>query len=208
MDEDIFYWEPEQEMILRNGQPSLHLCQFLRTIAQDIIDNYEPLHSGVITPAKLKEYYKKHAQAEEPYPWSPIFNRHSSSLSSLYCELSIEHYLVQTCLSKRPEIPGMTAAGFEVWSIQLIRAHPRNEYRRLEHIARTIKTLNLHHRSNVPPFLRCGQFPSEPDDETATRLRTSLIKHCHLISYPSRRMKCIESDPRRRSSGKGWCSDP
>ena len=50
----------------------------------------------------------------------------------MYRQLSCQHHLVQEQDDQRPDIPGLTPVGFERWVTLLIKAHPEEEYQRLQ----------------------------------------------------------------------------
>lgn len=50
----------------------------------------------------------------------------------MYRDFGCQHHLVQERDDQRPDIPGLTLAGFERWATLLIRAHPEEEYTRLK----------------------------------------------------------------------------
>ena len=112
------------------------------------IEDYDPRYSIIITPTKMVRYYENIKLTNEsqsrssifPMPikvscrWHDalsIFNEHSS-VSRMYRNLGCQHHLIQEPDDQRPNIPGLTPLGFERWVTLLIRAHPGDEYRRLQ----------------------------------------------------------------------------
>ena len=49
----------------------------------------------------------------------------------MYRDLTCEQHLVEEHDDKRPDMPGLTPAGFENWATMMVRAHPEEEYERL-----------------------------------------------------------------------------
>lgn len=62
-----------------------------------------------------------------------IFDHGQSSISQMYRNLHIQHHLVQEDdkWDIKPNIPGLTAKGFETWQTLMILAHPDEEFERL-----------------------------------------------------------------------------
>lgn len=175
------------------GQSTIRLGQFLRGIAVHLIEDYEPKHSLVITPQKMQKYYEDTKQANEIYPWHVIFDDHTSSISRLFREISVQHHLVQEKLDVRPDIPGLTPQGFETWATLLLRAHPDLEFERL---ARTALDMPINNpddlKERFPKELSRRQFPKDGDLKLAATLQKSMAQHCNVTF--SRQNSIIEPD--------------
>jgi hypothetical protein len=164
-----------------NGQATPRLEQLLRGIAVHLIEDYEPKNSLVITPPKMQEYYKETALTEELYPWQLIFDDRTSSISRMLRELEVEHHLVQPKLSERPEIPGVTPAGFAAWATLLIKAHPEQEFERL---AKTLVDMPVNNpddkKERFPKELTRRLLPKQPDPTVAAALQKAMSVHCNV----------------------------
>ncbi|KAG0646283.1 hypothetical protein D0Z07_8325 [Hyphodiscus hymeniophilus] len=118
-----------------DGRPTQRLGQFLRGLANHIIDEFKPQKSIVITPAKMAMYYSTHALDQEPNPLVSIFRaQNNEQISSLYQDLACQHHLVQDHSTNPPTIPGLTALGFAQWMTIHIMAYPDEESKRLEKV--------------------------------------------------------------------------
>src|SRR5438034_2576346 len=118
------YWPSEPTLIEmawgqlfdKQGRPTLRLDQFLRGIANYLIEEYEPRHSLVIGPEKMQKYYREMRIGFEFYAWHDVFDDRTSSISRLYREFNIEYYLIQEeRLDEGPNLPAMTPRGFSIW---------------------------------------------------------------------------------------------
>ncbi|KAL1635651.1 hypothetical protein SLS56_001704 [Neofusicoccum ribis] len=119
-----------------DGQPTPRLSQFLRGLALHLvcvtIDDYEPKHTLVVTPAKMRKFYEDTRTQEEIYPWSTIFGTLSNSaISKMYRDLRCSHHLVQEKTDEVPNTPALTPAGFRMWMTLMIQGHPDIEFARL-----------------------------------------------------------------------------
>ncbi len=164
-----------------DGQPTARLGQFLRGIAVHLIEDYEPKHSLIITPAKMQKYYEDTKLSVELYPWHMIFDDRTSSISRLYREIEAQHHLVQDKLDQRPDIPGLTPSGFERWATLLLRAHPDQEFERLQKTALDMPISNPDDKKErFPKEISRRLFPKYPDYKTRERLEKSMVTHCNI----------------------------
>lgn len=177
------------------GEATPRLGQFLRGIAMHLIEDYEPRGSLVVTPAKMQRFYEETKVDNEYLPWQHVFDDRTSSISRMLRELEVSHHLVQAKLGDRPDIPGMTPAGFEKWFILMIRAHPDQEYERL---ARTALDMPINNpddkKERFPKELSRRLFPGRADDDIQTMLWELMSKHCNL-KLKSRHNSTVQ-DPR------------
>ncbi|KAK3169913.1 hypothetical protein OEA41_009297 [Lepraria neglecta] len=126
------------------------------------VQDYESRHSIVITPAKMVRYYENVKLGNESYPWSTVFDEHSS-ISRMYRDLGCQHYLVQERDDQRPDIAGLTTVGFERWVTLLIRAYPEEEHRRLQKAILDMPITNPDNNERFPKEISRRLFPQCED---------------------------------------------
>ncbi|KAK5099673.1 hypothetical protein LTR70_002247 [Exophiala xenobiotica] len=158
------------------GQSTQRLQHFLQGLALQLIENYEPKHSLVITPDKMQRFYEDTKLEERPeiYPWKLVFDDKTSSISRLLRErdIKVQHHLVQATPDARPDIPGLTPLGFASWMTLMIKAHPDHEYERL---AKALRIMGVNH----------PQDRATSDETIAARLTELMAAHCKVqISNP------------------------
>jgi hypothetical protein len=177
------------------GEATPRLGQLLRGIAMHLIEDYEPKHSIVVTPAKLQQYYQETKLDYEPYPWKDIFDDRTSSISRMFRDLEVQHHLVQEKLSERPDIPCLTPQGFERWYTLMIRAHPDQEFERLAKTALDMPVSNPDNRSErFPKEISRRLFPRHGDREIEAKLCKVMSVHCNL-NLKSRHNSSAQPDP-------------
>ncbi|KAI4933868.1 uncharacterized protein J4E92_003537 [Alternaria infectoria] len=121
-----------QRLFEPDGQPLPRLGQLLRGLALHLIEDYEPKHSLVISPAKMLKFYEEVKLKDEIYPWQTIFGDLSySALSKVYRDMRCQHHLIQEHPAEAPYIPALTPEGFQEWMTTMIQAYPDTEYERL-----------------------------------------------------------------------------
>ena len=164
-----------------DAHPTKRLGQFLRGIAIHLIEDYEPAHSLVITPSKMQKYYEATKVSSELYPWQVVFDDRTSSISRLYREVEAQHHLVQDGLDERPDIPGLTPAGFERWVTLLLLAHPEQEFERLQKAVLDMPISNPDEKQErFPKEISRRLFPKDQDHEVKTKLENAMVRHCNL----------------------------
>ncbi|MCJ1476505.1 hypothetical protein MMC13_005171 [Lambiella insularis] len=163
------------------GRPTPRLGQLLRGLAVHLIEDYEPRQSIVITPPKMEAYYNRFKLSNEIYPWSVIFDDRESSISRMYREIECQHHLVQERLDDRPDIPGLTPVGFERWATLLIRAHPEEEFERLQKTVLEMPISNPDDKKErFPKDISRRLFPGEEDRRVQDRLQKAMVEHAHI----------------------------
>lgn len=167
------------------GQGTQRLTQFLKGIANYLIEEVEPRHSLVITPDKMQRFYEVTSLEEhqEIYPWKFIFDDKTSSISRLLRDpgVQVEHHLVQTTPDARPDIPGLTPNGFAAWLMLLIQAHPDHEHERLSKILRLIAINHPDERKQrFPAALPRRLLPTSDDNSIVSRLSELMVTHCKV----------------------------
>ncbi|KAH9214083.1 hypothetical protein DL95DRAFT_504376 [Leptodontidium sp. 2 PMI_412] len=101
------------------GRPTQRLGQFLRGIANNLIAEYFPKNSLVVTTDKMATFYATYALDREPHPL-------------LY--LGCQHHLHQVNATTAPTMPALTAVGFAYWMTISIMAYPDEESERLSRV--------------------------------------------------------------------------
>lgn len=163
------------------------------------IEDYEPQHSIVITPPKMQSYYEHFKLPNEIYPWSSestvlrlssikvlinvtvIFDDRESSISRMYRDIECQHHLVQERFDERPDIPGLTPVGFERWATLLIRAHPEEEFERLQKTVLDMPISNPDDKKErFPKDISRRLFPGEEDRKVRDRLQRAMAEHAHI----------------------------
>ncbi|CZS88046.1 hypothetical protein WAI453_000442 [Rhynchosporium graminicola] len=115
-----------------DGKPTQRLGQFLRGLANHIIECFPVKNSIVVTPSKMAAYYAAHTLEKEPHPLLTIFRAQSNEhISRLYQDIGCEHHLVQEDSHSSPTIPALTPVGFAHWMTINILAYPEEESKRL-----------------------------------------------------------------------------
>lgn len=117
------------------GHSTPRLGQFLRGLANHIIDDFEPTKSIVVTPTKMAKYYSSHPLDQEPNQLLSLFRPQlNEQISILYQDLGCQYHLVQDLPGHAPTIPALTALGFAQWMTLHILAYPDEEAKRLEKV--------------------------------------------------------------------------
>ncbi|OAP55915.1 hypothetical protein AYL99_10067 [Fonsecaea erecta] len=188
------------QLFTEQGEATPRLGQFLRGIATHLIEDYEPRHSLVITPAKMQRYYEEMKLANELYPWKIIFDDRTSSISRMFREIECQHHLVQEKLNERPDTPGLTPNGFETWATLLLKAHPDQEYERLAKTALDMPISNPDEKKErFPKELSRRLFPKHGDTEVAYKLQKAMSTHCN-VSFASHHSSTADSTSRTSTS--------
>lgn len=164
------------------------------------IEDYEPLHSIVITPHKMQKYYSIVRLPNEAYPWSGeqspgeqgwstqtnsnslvIFDDERSQIGRMYRELECQHHLVQERFDEKPDIPALTPVGFERWVTLLIRAHPTEEFERLKKAVLEMPISNPDDKKErFPKDITRRLFPSVEDRKIRDRLQKAICEHANI----------------------------
>ncbi|KAL3474953.1 hypothetical protein BJX99DRAFT_247874 [Aspergillus californicus] len=171
--------------LFEEGKPTPRLGQFLRGIATHLIENYPPGNTLVVVPDKLQKFYADTDIPSDPYPWQDIFDDRTSSISRLFREVEAEHHLVQVKLNERPDIPGLTPRGFELWVTMMIQAHPDKEYERLQKAVLNMPISNPDNKKErFPKEIPRRLFPETPNLAIREELDQHIMKHCGVDLPP------------------------
>jgi hypothetical protein len=173
-------WQP----LFDNGAPTVRLSQFLRGIANHIIEDYEPKASLVITPPKMLRFFEQTKIGNELYPWHLIFGGGmvSASISVMFRRLKCQHHLVQTQLHEVPNVPGLTPTGFEVFLTCLIQAHPDLEFGRLSNAVRDMPISNADYKTErFPKELSRRLLPAQPNPIAEQCIVASMAHEANLL---------------------------
>ncbi|KAL4870104.1 hypothetical protein BDV12DRAFT_166594 [Aspergillus spectabilis] len=167
------------------GKPTERLGQFLRGIATHLVENYPPGNTLVVVPEKMQKFYEDTNITSDPYPWQDIFDDRTSSISRLFREIEAEHHLVQAKLNERPDVPGLTPKGFEIWARMLIQAHPDREYERLQKAVLNMPISNPDNKKErFPKEIPRRLFPETPNLRLREELDQYIMKHCGVDLPP------------------------
>ncbi|SLM35873.1 hypothetical protein LPUS_05258 [Lasallia pustulata] len=163
------------------GNPTVRLGQLLRGLAIHIIEDYEPCHSIVITPAKMLKYYEDVKLPNEIYPWHVVFDDERSSISRMYRDLACQHHLVQERYNERPDIASLTPVGFERWVTILLQAHPDLEYERLQKAVLDMPISNPDDKKErFPKEISRRLFPISVDRKARERFEKAVADHAKV----------------------------
>ena len=197
-------WGP----LFEDARPTKRLGQFLRGIALHLVEDYEPKHSLVITPCKMQKFYQDTRLPSELYPWQTVFDDRTSSISRLFREVEAQHHLVQDKADERPDIPGLTPAGFERWATWMILAHPEQEFERLQKAVLDMPICNYDDRKErFPKEISRRLFPTTADLTVRERLRKAMIQRCN-ISLPEQPIDDLDAGaPTAQKGAKGHRAD-
>ncbi|CZR52996.1 uncharacterized protein PAC_02874 [Phialocephala subalpina] len=122
-----------------DGTPTKRLGEFLRGLANHIIEDFSPKKSIVVMPSKMAEYYSSHALDNEVQPLLSMFRAGTNEhISRLYQDLGCEHHLIQEDSRSAPVIPSLTPVGFAQWMTIQILAYPDQESKRLDNVVLAI----------------------------------------------------------------------
>lgn len=174
-------WKP----LFVDGKPTDRLNQFLRGLALHLIDDYEPVYSLVVTPAKMLRFLNETKVDQELYPWDIIFGGKMAlaSLSVMYRRLVCEHHLVQGNHQEYPNIPGLTPNGFARFMTCLIQAYPNTEYERLATAVMNMPIANADDKKErFPKELSRRLLPAESNIEAEQRLVSSLNHEPYVLA--------------------------
>lgn len=166
-------WQP----LFDNGNPTARLSQFLRGIANHIIEDYEPKGSLVITPTKMLRFLDETKIGGEHYPWTTIFGgkMSSTSISMMYRKLLCQHHFVQQQTHDLPTIPALTPFGFEALMTCMIQAHPDTEFERLTKAVKDMPISNADDcKERFPKELSRRLLPATSNVQAEQRIISSL----------------------------------
>lgn len=115
-----------------------------------------------------------------------IFDDRTSSISRLFREVKAQHHLVQLDdLKERPDTPGLTPKGFEVWATIMIQAHPEREYERLQKAVLNMPISNPDDKKErFPKEIPRRLFPEVADLKLRETVEEYIMKHCGVDLPP------------------------
>ena len=125
----------------------------------------------------------------------------------MYRDLTCQHHLVQERYDLRPDIPGLTPIGFEKWATQLIRAHPSEEFQRLQKTVLEMPISNPDDKKErFPKELSRRLFPSTAHREIRDLLQKTIAEHAGVKlpkqgNVDSTKTHVAEPPPRRPENG-------
>lgn len=186
-------WQP----LFEKGRPTARLGQFLRGLANHIIDDFEPKGSLVVTPAKMMRFFNETKVANEHYPWETIFGGKvaNASISIIYRKLLCQQHLVQRNDHEAPNVPGLTPLGFETFMTCMIQAHPDTEFERLAKAVQEMPISNADARTErFPKQLSRRLLPARSNMQAEQRLISSLGHEPELVP-PEREASAMPPPP-------------
>lgn len=125
----------------------------------------------------------------------------------MYRDLMCQHHLVQERHDQRPDIPGLTPIGFEKWATQLIRAHPDEEFQRLQKTVLEMPISNPDDKKErFPKELSRRLFPDSAHREIRDSLQKTIAEHAGVklpkqANVDATKTHMAEPPPRRPENG-------
>jgi hypothetical protein len=121
----------------------------------------------------------------------------------MYRQLRLQHHLVQEeeTFDIRPDIPGLTAKGFERWATLLILAHPDEEFERLQKAAVNMPINNPDDKKErFPKDISRRLFPKWPKLDIREDLIQAMEAHAQISVNRHQDTPTPRGDAPRRSS--------
>ncbi|ESZ96847.1 hypothetical protein SBOR_2768 [Sclerotinia borealis F-4128] len=192
-----------------DSRPTERLGQFLRGLANHIVDDFAPKKSIVITPAKMAAYYNAYPiDNKEIHPYASIFKTLSNTqISKLYQDLGCQHHLVQEDSHSSPTIPALTPLGFAHWMTIQISAYPSEESERLGKVVLALP-INADGQmvdgkpERLPKQISRHLLPDLGDRDSEKLMRTAMTHFSDDLGIPhsSRSKPAASSPPLRQTS--------
>ncbi|KAG4031658.1 hypothetical protein MFRU_008g00230 [Monilinia fructicola] len=192
-----------------DSRPTERLGQFLRGLANHIVDDFAPKKSIVITPSKMAAYYGAYPiDHKEIHPYVSIFKTLSNNqISKLYQDLGCQHHLVQEDFHSGPTIPALTPLGFAHWMTIQISAYPSEESERLSKVVLALPIdadgqMVDGKPERLPKQISRHLLPDVGDRDSEKLMRTAISQFSDDlgISHISRSKPTASSPPLRQSS--------
>ena len=98
----------------------------------------------------------------------------------MYRDLQCQHHFVQRRNDQRPDIPGLTALGFERWTTLLIQAYPEEEYRRLQRAVLDMPISNPDQKERFPKDIPRRLFPQIEERAIREHVEYVIVKHADI----------------------------
>ena len=112
-----------------------------------------------------------------------VFDDSQSSISRMYRQLRIQHHLTQeeNHPGERPDIPGLTAKGFERWATLMILAHPEEEFERFKAAALNMPINNPDDKKErFPKDISRRLFPKHENLDSREVLIAAMEAHAKI----------------------------
>ncbi|KAB8290240.1 hypothetical protein EYC80_011108 [Monilinia laxa] len=192
-----------------DSRPTERLGQFLRGLANHIVDDFAPKKSIVITPSKMAAYYGAYPIGnKEIHPYVSIFKTLSNNqISKLYQDLGCQHHLVQEDFHSGPTIPALTPLGFAHWMTIQISAYPSEESERLGKVVLALPIdadgqMVDGKPERLPKQISRHLLPDVGDRDSEKLMRTAMSQFSDNLgdSHNSRSKPTASSPPLRQSS--------
>ena len=131
----------------------------------------------------------------------------------MYRDLSCQHHLVQERYDERPDIPGLTPVGFERWVTLLIRAHPDEEFERLQKAVLEMPISNPDDKKErFPKEISRRLFPGHGDTQIRDQIEDSISEHAAVDlprgSSPDESRNRHDSPPQKSTATADQASAP
>ncbi|CAD6442533.1 28b041ef-dfbf-48f0-8e2b-1840cb53fe90 [Sclerotinia trifoliorum] len=190
------------------SRPTERLGQFLRGLANHIVDDFAPKKSIVITPSKMAAYYSAYPIGKEIHPYVSVFKTLSNAqISKLYQDLGCQHHLVQEDFHSYPTIPALTPLGFAHWMTIQISAYPSEESERLGKVVLALP-INADGQmvdgkpERLPKQISRHLLPDVGDRDSEKLMRTAISNFSDELGIPqsSRNKPRTSSPPPRQST--------
>ncbi|RDL39010.1 uncharacterized protein BP5553_03350 [Venustampulla echinocandica] len=196
------------------GTPTQRLGQFLRGLANHIIDDFQPKKSIVVTPEKMAAYYSRYSLQNEPHPLLSIFRAQANEqISLLYRDLGCQHFFVQEDAKKEPVIPALTPLGFAHWMTMSILAYPEEESERLGKVVLDLPIdadgqMVDGKPERLPKQLSRHLLPAKEDWDSKVLVDSAMASFLENLGTTRRRKGSIESPPTSRGASTSQRTRP
>ncbi|OJD13903.1 hypothetical protein AJ78_05693 [Emergomyces pasteurianus Ep9510] len=181
-------WHP---LFKSNGRPTLDMVEVLDAVGRYAFQaDPSTSHEAPVlkTPDDMWKYFEEMQSVPHSFRWKAIFRLPNINLSRLYCDLGLEHHLVQCSVHQPPSIPGLTRNGFTDFMHCVVRAYPAQLYESLHRLVWRFPILSSEHpRSNwFPKDAPAISFPGYQDLRGRERLENIIAKFCddNLVTTP------------------------
>ena len=193
-------------LIDSEGNPTSRLGQFLRGLANHIIEDFTPKKSIVVTPTKMAAFYAGNALEKEIHPLVSIFRAQSNEqISKLYRDLGCQHHLIQDQPSMAPIVPALTPVGFAHWMTIYLLAYPNEEAKRLEKVVMGMPIdadgeMIDGKPERLPKQISRHLLPEKEDRTSKKLVENAIVDFFNDLGTSSRRKASITSPSLSRNS--------
>ncbi|KAH6683297.1 hypothetical protein B0J14DRAFT_529390 [Halenospora varia] len=188
------------------GNSTKRLGEFLRGLANHMVECFEPTKSIVVTPVKMVTYYSQYPISKEPHPLLSMFKaRSNEQISRLYQDLGCQHHLVQEDLKSEPVVPALTPLGFAQWMTLFILAYPEEESERLSKVILAMPIdadgcMVDNKPERLPKQISRHLLPEREDKKSRKLLENAVGDFFEHLGTTNRRKASITSPPLSRQT--------